>query len=61
MVRTMMVRTNRKWPSCFSTMLWPYVIRMVNNMYNNTPFQGHKNQITPMRAASQTPVGINKN
>ena len=38
MARTMMVHANRRWPSCFSTMLWSYVIRMANNIYNNTPF-----------------------
>ena len=43
MARTMMVHANRKWPSCFSTMLWPYAIKVANNIYNNTPFQGHEN------------------
>ena len=60
MARTMMVHANRRWPRCFSTMLWPYALRMANHVYNNTPFQRHENHLTPIQAASGATVEVNK-
>ena len=60
MAQTMMVHANRRWPQCFSMMLWPYALRMANHVYNYTPFQRHENQLTPLQAASGTTVEVNK-
>jgi len=60
MARTMMVHANRKWTNCFSTMLWPYAIRMANHVYNNAPLHSHEGQSTPLQVASKTSVEVNR-
>ena len=60
LARTMMIHASRRWKNTLSTTLWPYALRIANNVYNNTPLQSHKDQITPIQAASGATVEINK-
>ena len=43
-----------------STMLWPYVLRMANTLYNNSPSLNDKENRTPMQIATGTNFKINK-
>ena len=35
--RTMLIHAQRRWPSAITTNLWPYAIRIANDMLNATP------------------------
>ena len=60
LVRRMMIHANRKWPHSLSTTLWPYALRMANNIYNHSPFKQHIDHLTPIQVATGTKVEINQ-
>jgi hypothetical protein len=35
--RTMLIHANKRWPSAITTNLWPYAVRMANDILNATP------------------------
>ena len=35
--RTMLIHANRRWPEVVNAHLWPYAIRMANDIFNHTP------------------------
>ena len=35
--RTMLIHANRRWPTAINAHLWPYALRMANEVYNVTP------------------------
>ena len=35
--RTMLIHASRRWPSAINAHLWPYALRMANDVFNNTP------------------------
>jgi len=50
--RTMLIHANRQWPEAISANLWPYAIRMANDVRNATP--NTKANIAPLEKFSGT-------
>ncbi len=46
--RTMLIHANRRWPKCITANLWPYAMRMANDVLNETP-----NMLDKQRRTSQ--------
>jgi len=42
LARTMLIHAQRRWPQAITTNLWPYAIRMANDVLNATPNLQHK-------------------
>ena len=60
LARSMLIHANRKWPKSVTTNLWPYAIRLANDMYNVSPcFQLEDNK-SPLQSISGSSVSINK-
>ena len=57
LARTMMIHANRRWPEAVSVNLWPYALRMANNVLNATPSKSRTNP--PVNAFTGTKVSIN--
>ena len=57
--RTMLIHANKRWPTTVNAYLWPYAIRMANDLYNATPDLKRKH--TPIEAFSGTKVTMNPN
>ena len=57
--RTMLIHAQRRWPSAITTNLWPYAIRIANDMLNATPSLKLKDGKTPSSMFSRSPVSIN--
>jgi hypothetical protein len=55
--RTMMIHANRQWPSAITSNLWPYAVRMANDIHNVTP--GLQGQASPYEQFSGIPVQVN--
>jgi hypothetical protein len=55
--RTMLIHANRRWPQAINAHLWPYAIRMANEILNSTP--DITRQFTPIEAFSGTKVATN--
>lgn len=51
--RTMLIQAHRRWPEAITTALWPYAIRMANDLHNNLP--GVSAQPSPMEQFSGAP------
>lgn len=58
--RTMMMDGNHKWLISILTSLWPYPLRMANEVYNNDPSAQHNNAKSPSQVASGSEVVINQ-
>ena len=59
LARTMLIHANKRWPTTVTTNLWPYAIRMVNSVLNNTPSMQDKQRRSPMQIFANTKVAIN--
>jgi hypothetical protein len=35
--RTMLIHASKRWPTAITTNLWPYALRMANDILNDTP------------------------
>ena len=57
--RTMLIHANKRWPETINAHLWPYAIRMANDLYNATPDLARKH--VPMEAFLGTKVTMNPN
>ena len=57
--RTMLIHAHRRWPSAITTNLWPYAIRMANDMLNATPSLKWKDGQTPSSKFHRSPVSAN--
>jgi len=53
--RTMMIHAAHKWPEAHSVALWPYAIRLANEILNCTP-RTDRNQSSPVEGFSRTRV-----
>ena len=58
--RAMLIHASRKWPKCVTTNLWPYAIKMVLDVFNESPCFQHEGTKTPLQVASRTKVQTNK-
>ena len=46
--RTMLIHANKRWPTAITTNLWPYAIRMANEVLNNTPSMQDAKRRSPL-------------
>ena len=60
LARSMMIHANHHWPKTVTTNLWPYALRMANEIYNNTPSLQNDSYNTPMQSVSSSDVEINQ-
>ena len=60
LARTMMIHANQYWPKSIDTYLWPYALRMANEIYNNTPSLLHDHHDTPIQMLSGSDIEINQ-
>jgi hypothetical protein len=54
--RTILIHANRRWPDAISAHLWPYAIRMANELFNNSPTITGDNHQTPIERFSRSTV-----
>ena len=57
--RTMLIHANRRWPTAVNAHLWPYALRMANELYNVSPSLQDKEGRSPLQIFSDSPVEIN--
>jgi hypothetical protein len=57
--RTMLIHANQRWPKCITAKLWPYPLRMANDVLNETPNMLDKQRITSQQIYSKTMVQTN--
>ena len=55
--RTMLIHANKRWPHTINTHLWPYALRMVNDILNAT--LNLKTGNTPLNAFAQSDITSN--
>ena len=59
LTRTMLIHSNKKWPTVITTNLWPYALRMANNVLNETPSLQDQQRRTPQQIFSNTRAHTN--
>jgi hypothetical protein len=57
--RTMLIHANRRWPSAVNAYLWPYAVRMANEVYNHAPSMQDEERRSPIQIFSSTAVDMN--
>ena len=57
--RTMLIHAQRRWPSAITANLWPYTVRMANEMLNATPSLKLKDGRSPESVFSASQVSPN--
>ena len=55
--RTMLIHANSRWPSAINTNLWPYALRMANDIMNSTP--NLKTGKIPLNVFSNSTIATN--
>jgi transposase InsO family protein len=51
---TMLLYAQRRWPDAINKHLWPYMLRMANNIHNNVPIKDEKD--SPLEKFSGTKI-----
>ncbi len=59
LARTMLIHANHRWPKAVTANLWPYAIRMANDVLCETPNMQHPQRLTPQQVFSNTNVNPN--
>jgi hypothetical protein len=59
LARTMLIHANKRWPKAITTNLWPYALRMANDVLNETPLMQNKEKRSPQQLFSNTMVQPN--
>ena len=57
--RSMMIHANRRWPEAITPNLWPYAIRMANEVINDTPSLQDPERRSPIQIFSGSKVNHN--
>jgi hypothetical protein len=57
--RTMLIHANQRWPRCVTANLWPYALRMANDVLNETPNMLDKQRRMSQQIFSKTMVQTN--
>ena len=57
--RTLLIHAAKQWPKCVTTNLWPYTIRMANNILNKTTSFQDDQRRTPQQVFSGSNVLMN--
>ena len=55
--RTMLIHASRRWPNAIDSHLWPYALRMANDIANHTP--DLKRKVIPIEQFAGTKVATN--
>lgn len=59
MARTMLVHANHKWSQAVTTQLWPYALRMANQMINEAPNMQDPQRRSPEQIFTTSQVQVN--
>jgi hypothetical protein len=59
LARTMLIHANHRWPKAVTANLWPYALRMANDVLSETPNMKHPQKLTPQQVFSNTEVQPN--
>jgi hypothetical protein len=54
LARTMLIHANNRWPQAITYNLWPYALRMANDVLNETPMMQDKEKWSPQQLFSNT-------
>ena len=60
LARAMLIHANRRWPESVTINLWPYAVRMANDILNSTPNMQDKKKRTAEQIFSSTMVQPNQ-
>ena len=60
LTRAMLIHASRRWKGSVTTNLWPYAMRMANDIYNNSPCFQLEGKVTPLQYVSRTTVQANQ-
>ena len=52
LTRSMLIHATKRWPKVVNAALWPYALRMANDVYNNTPNLQDDKKRSPMNVFS---------
>jgi hypothetical protein len=56
LARTMLLHARQRWPTAITTNLWPFAIRMANDISNLTPILRGDDHVSPLELFSQVEV-----
>jgi hypothetical protein len=59
LARTMLIHANKRWPKVATANLWPYAVRMENDVLNETPSLRIASRQRPMQIFGDTKVSPN--
>ncbi len=59
LARTMLIHANKRWPKAATANLWPYAVRMANDVLNETPSLRDKARRSPLQIFADTKVHPN--
>lgn len=59
LARTMLIHANKRWPKVATANLWPYAIRMANDVLNETPSLRVASRKSPLQVFADTNVNPN--
>ena len=59
LARTQLVHANSRWPNAVNANLWPYAVRMANEVINNSPSMQNPMRRTPLQVFSNSSVNPN--
>jgi len=59
LARTMLIHATRRWPNAITANLWPYALRMANDVLNDAPSFQLTSRDSPHQAFSRTQVASN--
>ena len=54
LARTMLIHGNKRWPKAVTNNLWPYALRMANDVLIETPLMQNKEKLSPHQLFSST-------
>jgi hypothetical protein len=59
LARTMLIHAARRWPACITANLWPYAVRMANDIFNHCPNLKDDKSRSPIQIFGNTQVVMN--
>jgi len=59
--RTMLIHAQHRWPKAIDAHLWPYALRVANEVHNSTPTIGREDHKSPFELFARSEVTPNLN
>ena len=59
--RTMLIHAQHRWPKAVDAHLWPYALRVANEVHNSTPTSGREDHKSPFELFARSQVSPNLN